>query len=199
MRFNIGVSCIAALAFTALLNLSAPAGAEVSSNIPLESRVYGDLEYLEVRGFIKSGMFSTRPFTWMEGARLSSEAERRWNALGDREKARAARAGAMIKRLGRRFERELSAGLENSGGWKGGGVFSLKPGRTYADYIYSDGAPLFADRNNSGDEFRKGSNLRAGFDAELRLADAASFYFNPEYRSSEGLSEVEFKRGYVMT
>ncbi|MFQ5737065.1 MAG: capsule assembly Wzi family protein [Thermodesulfobacteriota bacterium] len=170
--------------------------AEVSTNIPLESRVYSDLEYLEVRGFIESGMLSTRPFTWTEGARLFSEARGRWEAQGSAGKARSARAGAVIRRLARRFEREAPAAPQSRDG--GRGVASFRPEKIYLRYVYADNSPFFASANNNGDELSAHSNLRAGFDAQLRLPGSIAVYMNPEYRSSEDISDVDLVRGYAI-
>lgn len=189
------VYVLAALLAALLLFVPVPSKAEVSSNIPLESRFYTDIEYLEVRGFIKSAMLSTRPFSRTEGVRLVMEAQRRWDSLNDAEKERAARAGRVIERLVERF---ASSALEGADGGSYNGLASLAPGNVYARYAYSGNAPFFINRNNNGDVMRKGSNLRAGFDAELSIFGAASLYLNPEYRAGDGVSSVELVRGYAM-
>lgn len=196
------ISVLLALPLVLLL-LSAGAGyAAVSSNIPLESRVYRDIEYLEVQGFVKSAMSSTRPFTWDEGMRLYLEANARWASLSEGGRARYSRAGGAIKRLSTLLERHTTGGYDGASGT--GGVVSFRPSRLYSSYLYSGNSPVFPARNNNGDTPGEGSNFRAGLDAELGVLDAAVIYLNPEYRSgpqgpsdSAG-SEVHIERAYIL-
>ncbi|GMR05259.1 MAG: hypothetical protein BMS9Abin24_058 [Thermodesulfobacteriota bacterium] len=197
MRFKLPrIQTLFALSFLLFLLLAGAADAAVSANIPLESRVYRDLEYLEARGFVKSSMLSTRPFTWTESMRLLHEAKARWASLGNNGRKRDRRAGAAIRRLSAALERATDYGYERSSG--AGGVVSFRPFRFYSKYLYSEGAPSFAGRNNNGDAFEEGSNLRAGFDAELRLLGAASIYLNPEYRLGKSGARTELVRGYAL-
>jgi len=185
-----------ALTIVVFLFLAWAAGAAGSANIPLESRVYRDLEYLEARGYVKSAMLSTRPFTWGESTRLYLEARARWASLGDKGRARDMRAGAVLKRLASVLESNAGAGYGGASG--AGGVVSFRPFRLYSSYAYSERESFFAGRNNNGDAQEEGSSLRAGFDAELRLLDAATIYLNPEYRSGGSGTRTELVRGYAL-
>lgn len=51
-------------------------------NIPLGSRIYGDIEELESAGLVISGLLSSKPFSRNEGARLVSEAARTGSMAG---------------------------------------------------------------------------------------------------------------------
>ena len=184
------------LLFVVFLLLSGAADAAVSANIPLESRVYRDLEYLEARGYVKSAMYSTRPFTWGEGMRLYLEARVRWASLGDKGRARDTRAGAVLNRLGAVLERNAGGGYDRTSG--AGGLLSFMPSRLYSSFVYSDSESFFNGRNNNGDAPENGPSLRAGFDAELRLLGVASIYLNPEYRSGDGGVRTELVRGYAL-
>jgi hypothetical protein len=60
------------------------AQAETAVNVPVGSRVYEDLERLEVKGLLPGAILSTRPISALEAARLMKEAE---EAIEKAEKA----------------------------------------------------------------------------------------------------------------
>lgn len=161
---------------------AAPCLAGSAVNIPLESRIYRDLERLEVKGLLTSAILSTKPFTASEGARLLREAEAAYRS-GERKSF---------------YERELISRLKSSlnGSFEDGQASYIKPVDSLsASVIYSGRDPFFIDLNNNGDSFREGFNARFGYSLEAGLGGVLSFYLNPEYRADEESSEVRLLRG----
>lgn len=151
-----------------------------STNIPVGSWIYRDLERLEVKGLVESGLLSTKPFSMQEGARLAEEAIR--NARRD------GRAGSIAIRL--------KAALGDSYG-RGPDTY-LKPlDRAYAGFLYSDERPYFPSVNNNGHEFREGSNAWGGFSSSAGFFGFSAIELNPEYRADGRSSGFELMRGYV--
>ncbi|MBI5469367.1 MAG: capsule assembly Wzi family protein [Deltaproteobacteria bacterium] len=164
-------------------------GGSASANVPVGSRVYECLERLELDGLIKTGLLSTRPISRAEGARLTSEAERRFEALPEQLKQRKSRARADIQRLKTMFREELGGGSP---------AVLVKPAdRIYLEYLYSSKTPVFPNVNNNGDEFRKGANLRLGTDTAVKLFNRASLYLNPEFRLSDDTPSGKLLQGYL--
>ncbi len=149
------------------------ANARTAPDIPINSHIYDYLEILESRGFIMTGILSTRPFSKAEGRRLADEALRKWNSLPDNKKEAMGDIRLMIDRLEREF------------------VDSA-----YLRYVYSGDHPDHFNTNNNGDDVKSGHNVRAGLSSDLRLGDNVSFYFNPEVRGREGGTEGELIAGY---
>lgn len=166
---------LAALALTFFF--AAGASASSSVNVPVGSRAYEDLERLEVKGLITSGLLATRPFSRIEAARLIKEAERP-----------DAGFSGTLERLKRDFAWELKE--------EGPSTYVRPVSAVYAKSLYSEKAPVYTNINNNGDDFREGGNLRAGMEAEAVLFDTLSLYLNPEYRL-DGSSRGELVRGYL--
>src|SRR3989304_9706417 len=78
--------------------------AGTAPNIPLDSWVYEYLESLDARGFIRSGILSTRPFSRLEGARLTGEAFAIWNSLPKARQEGMPSVPLMLRRLEREFQ-----------------------------------------------------------------------------------------------
>lgn len=150
-----------------------------SIEIPLDDTAYQDFERLEVKGLVRSGIFSTKPFSRREAARLANEAEREYEATGEGDY----QAGSIIKRLSERFKNEAEGA---------GPATSVKPlERAYLKYLYANGnAPFFPSVNNRGDFFREGSNLRAGIWSSIKLFNTVSVFQNLEFRVSGGSSVI---------
>ncbi|MDO8426120.1 MAG: capsule assembly Wzi family protein, partial [Deltaproteobacteria bacterium] len=164
-------------------------GVSASPNVPVGSRVYEYLERLEVEGLIKTALLSTKPISRTEGARLTSEAESRFDALPEQLKARKGRARADIQSLRKEFSQELTRGAP---------AFSIKPAEgLYLKYIYGSKKPVFANVNNNGDELREGANLRLGAASVVKISDWASFYINPEFRLNDDKPSGELIHGYM--
>lgn len=177
-RFSLLVFFISILAIPAV---SYPA---TSVNVESGSTVYRDLDALEAMGLLPSSLLSTRPISRLEAARLLFEAQYNLQSFTGRKKERAA---SVIRRL----ERELLEEADKTN------TFAIKPvDRAYAKYLYSGAVPHFPSINNNGDEFKEGSNARAGFAFKAEVFGALSVYLNPEYRIDDG-SRTELKTGYA--
>lgn len=172
------------LIFISILATPAASYTATSVNIEPGSTIYRDLETLEAMGLVPSSILSTRPISRLEAARLLSEAQYNLQTLSGRKKERAA---SVIGRL----ERELREETDKNN------AFIVKPvDRAYASYLYSDSMPHFPSVNNNGDEFKAGSNARAGFAFKAEISGAFSVYLNPEYREDDG-SRTVLKTGYA--
>jgi hypothetical protein len=155
------------------LSASGLAWAGTSVNVPVGSRVYDDIELLEIKGLVSSAMLSSKPFSRKEASRLVTEAGDNLRGLSPEQKERFGAGAGVLVRLEREFVDELSGAQADT---------YLKPERLYARFLYSDEDPYFSNVNNGGDLFKSGANLRTG--AALRGAafDTVSFYLNPELR-----------------
>src|SRR3990170_7219286 len=152
-------------------------------NIPVKSPLYEDFELLEVKGLVKSGLLSTRPFGRPEGARLTLEA---LQAARDRDVR--GNASRILRRLEDEFTRELYDEPATE----------IKPlTSAYLQYLYSARDPRFPEINSNGDELENGSNLRAGIASSATFRGLLSVYLNPEYRL-DGSSRGSLEQGYLM-
>ncbi|MBW7956517.1 MAG: hypothetical protein H3C68_01370 [Deltaproteobacteria bacterium] len=156
-----------------------------SVNIPVDSWIYQDLERLEVKGVIESGILTTRPFTRQEGARLAEEAVRNLKRDGSTGPGAAAEPIAF----------RLKAALGDSAG-SGPDTYFKPIERAYAGFLYADERPYFPSINNDGHEFREGGNAWAGISASAGLLGFTAIELNPEYRAGSS-SEVKLVRGYA--
>src|SRR3990170_8194221 len=152
-------------------------------NIPVKSPLYEDFELLEVKGLVKSGLLSTRPFGRPEGARLTLEA---LQAARDRDVR--GNASRILRRLEYEFRRELHGEP---------GTVIMPLANAYLHYVYSDSSPHFPEINSNGDELDPGANLRAGFASSATWRGVLSIYLNPEYRLG-GSSRALLEQGYIM-
>lgn len=161
------------ISFLILFYLLSPAllHAGTSANLALKSWVYDYLERLEARGFIKSGILSTKPISRLEGRRLVDEALSLWNGLPDTEKEEMQEVYIMLNKLYREFSGELTSQ----------GYFTPID-TAYLRYLYSDNTPDHLTTNNNGDILTKEQNVRIGISSALELLDYVSFYYNPEIR-----------------
>lgn len=162
--------------------------AGTAPNTPLNSRIYNYLDILDARGFIKTGILSTKPFSRVEVRRLTDEALNTWNSLPDNKKNEMPDIRLMLAEL----DNELSEPKAKDSSY----IF-LKPVDTaYLRYTFSDDNPDYFNANNNGDVIKAGSNVRAGISSDLRFGSSVSFYLNPEFRGREGGSEGEVITGY---
>lgn len=162
--------------------------AGTATNIPLNNWIYDYIDRLEVRGFIKSGITSTKPFSRVEGRRLADEAIKTWGALPDTKKDEMQDIRLMLDKLDKEFGEFKDDGASH--------VYFKPVDTTYLRYIHSDGRPDYFNVNNNGDAIKDGHNIRAGLSSDLRLWDSISFYFNPEFRATEGNTYGEVINGY---
>jgi len=177
--------CSFILSFVLYFSLPALLYAGTSPNIPPANWVYEYLESLEARGFITSGLLSTRPFSRLEGARLTGEALNIWNSLPvDRQEGMRS-VSLMLKRLEREFQ-----GDQITYGY-------FKPVDTaYLKYLYNNNTPDHLNTNHNGDILDEGHNVRIGISSGLKLWDTMSFYITPEFREEEDNSEWDLIQAY---
>lgn len=173
------ISCLA-------LALPAVSYGAASVNIPLDDSVVRDLERLEIKGLVKSGMLSTRPLSRTEAARLAAEAE---GEYASRRQKPGSQAGRIIKRLYREFHGEVEGYAS--------GTYVKPLEKAYVDYLYSGKTPYFRSVNNNGDFYSSGSNTRAGIWLSARLGDSLALSLNPEYRLDEQSTNVRLNTGYI--
>lgn len=183
MLRRLSLPCVLFFAAFVGLSLSHGAWAGSSINIPVGSWIYRDLERLEVKGFVESGILTTRPFTRREGGRLADEALR--NAKRD-----GGGSGLAAELTASR----LRAALGDSA-VTGPDTYFKPLERAYAGFLYSDKNPYFPSINNNGHEFREGDNAWAGFSASAGLFGFTAFELNPEYRAGSD-SGFELVRAY---
>jgi len=137
--------------------------AEASTYVPLDDYAYEMTARLEAEGVIESGLTSMKPLSRKEMSRLAVEAEK--NAAG---KSGSVRAMALY--LKERFGDEIN------------GRRFVKPVDSLSvRYAYNSSDAQALIYNNDGDQYRKGSNERAGFTSRAELG-WVSFYVNPEVR-----------------
>ncbi|HZX47604.1 MAG TPA: capsule assembly Wzi family protein [Nitrospirota bacterium] len=178
-------SLILSVVFSFLPNL---VFARTAPNIPLNSRIYNYLDILDARGFIKSGILSTRPFSRVEGRRLADEALKVWDSLPDNKKNEMQDIRLMLDKLDNEFSELKATDTSN--------IFFKPIDTAYLRYIYSDDHPDHFNTNNNGDDIKAGHNVRAGISSDLRLGENLSLYFNPEFRGWNGGGDGEVLTGY---
>lgn len=186
MRFSrvLAATIVAAAALLISASVSI-AGAVV--NLPVGSAVYHELELLELRGLIESGMLSTRPFSRTEAARLTGEASLRAGYAGNTRNG----AAALIRSLERALAPELS-------GEPGFSYVAIDPtGPLVASYAHAEIDPYFADVNNNGDSLAEGSNTRARATLSATLLDLLTVVATPEYRLDDTGERGELLTGYA--
>jgi len=151
---------------------------EAGTYLSVDDEAYNLLLRLEAEGVIESGLFTTRPLSYREIARLLSEAE-------DNSKDKSPFIKGLVSSLKERFRHE------------GSQVRYIKPIDTlYARYVYADSNERALYYNMDGDYYYKeGSNGRAGLVSRSDLG-WFSFYLNPEFRYSEEDDTILFKRLY---
>jgi hypothetical protein len=173
-----------------VLTLSAlPSFALVSTNVPLDHWSYHAVEKLANYGLIDSAMLTIKPLSRVEMARHVGQAMLALERMDDAP----AILESIVDRLKDEYEGELilMALLE---GWHGESF--VKPVEDpYVKYLYADDTPDI--ENIRGDEYRRGSNARAGFATRGTLFDRFAFYLHPEYAdSSQTDGDVELIEGY---
>lgn len=149
-----------------------------ATHVEIGEDVYGDLARLDAEGFLPGSLLSTKPLNRMEVMRLLLEAESFPPPDGTI-------ARATLRRLRDRFPEESRENLY------------IKPlDRARASYTYLDSASQALNYNNSGYEYREGSNLRV--DVATRAEWSwISGYARPEYRLSDGDGTFTLRTVYV--
>lgn len=147
-----------------------PVCAEASTYVPLDDYAYEVTARLEAEGVIESGLTSMKPLSRKEMARLAVEAEK-----NSAEKSESVRA--MAGYLKERFGDEIN-----------GRRFVKPVDSLYVRYAYNSSDSQALVYNNDGDQYREGSNERAGFTSRAELG-WVSFYVAPEVRYPDNDTE----------
>lgn len=175
---------LAVFVITAFLCGASESIAWTSTNVPVGSSAYRDLDRLEIKGFLNGALLATKPLSRWEVLRLVNEAEEK---MGEGSTAGAG-AWAIIARL-----RE---GL--GGGHAVDSTLFIDPFlNANVKAFYSGSTPHFASVNNNGDTLSEGVNLRARYSLSAGAFDALSVTFSPEYRFGEEDSYGELIYGYA--
>ena len=171
------------LLFLFLLCFAFPAAAAtVSAGVPLDSWIYPAIDKLAGLGLIDSALQGSRPFSRLEAARLTREAQ-----------AHAA-AGAPLtvtNELLQRLNHELRREIEEVGGNPAGSY--LQPLRQLDfDYFYQDGIPSVIvgagvdarqdalNTNNFGTTYNQGSSAQLLIESEARLGNSLLLSLRPQ-------------------
>ncbi len=177
--------------------LASQSRAGASANMPVGDAFYNDLERLELKGLIASGLLSTRPFSGAEAKRLLEEAIKNWDGLTDGEKERRSEDGLLLLRL------------ENLLADAGHGARHIKPFATDsltiaplknpALGVFYGGKDLsYPGINNNGDSFKEGFNMRASFSMEASALDVFSAYLEPRLSLDEDEKDLDLLYGYAV-
>lgn len=172
-----------------LMSSAWPCYALVSTNVPLDHWSYDAVEKLAGYGLIDSAMLTVKPLSRVEMARHIAQAMYRLKHAEDPP----AVLSAIVERLQREFAGELIL-LGAAEGWYGQSF--IKPVEDpYVKYLYARREPDL--ENVRGDEFREGSNYRAGFASRIKLYERFAFYLHPEWSdSSREDADIELIEGY---
>lgn len=166
-----------------------PSSALVSTNVPLGHWSYDAVDKLANYGLIDSAMLTIKPLSRVEMARHVGQAMLTLDRMND--------APPLLQSIVNRLKLEYQGELILIGlieGWHGESF--VKPLEDpYVAYLHGRRTPDI--ENVRGDEFRQGSNYRAGFATRGAMMDRLAFYLHPEYvDSSQTDGEVELIEGY---
>ncbi len=166
-----------------------PSYALVSTNVPLGHWSYDAVDKLANYGLIDSSMLTIKPISRVEMARHTGQAIYAISSMDNPPEV----LGSILARLQEEFAHELIL-LGVLDGWQGDSF--VKPLEDpYVKYLYTR-EPTGLE-NVRGDEFRAGSNYRAGFASRAKLFERLAFYLHPEYRDgARDEADVELIEGY---
>ncbi len=156
--------------------------AKVSINVPLGHWSYRAVDKLASLGLIRSAVYSTKPFTRLEMARLIKEAEAILNETTERDEG-GLKQNKIIQGILARLRREFDPDLAELEGDTGISSYIKPIEDIYLNYFHSNND--FSFENNKGQEYSKGTNLRVGFSSHGMFLNHLAFYINPEYRHSK--------------
>jgi len=171
----------------------------VSVNVPLGHWSYGAIDKLITLGLIRSAIYSTKPFTRFEMARLIKEAETTLNKISRKGNEHLQRTH-IIRGIMARLEKEFCLDpreLEEDTGI----TCYIKPIEDiYLRYLHSE--KDFSFENDKGQKYSEGSNWRVGFSTHGMLFNHLAFYINPEWRYSkdqfgEDDNDITILEGYA--
>lgn len=152
--------------------------AAASTNIDINSDVYGLLQKLEAEGLVQSGLLATKPLSRQEVVRLILEAE-----------SNAEDKSPFIRNLVKSLKERFKDDLENE-------EFIKLVEDPYAQFIYSDSD--HSDRlsyNNDGYNYEKDLNFRFGLSSNGDFHQL-SFHIDPEIRFSGSDSVLLANKAY---
>ncbi|RPI76487.1 MAG: capsule assembly Wzi family protein [Desulfobacteraceae bacterium] len=185
------------ISLLAFASVSVDKGAADSSvTVPPDSALYPQLELLAGRNLIQSGLFSTKPFTRYEAARLVLEAVK---ASANHAYPFADSSKSIIERLQRDYEEELTD-LQSGDS----AATILKPFEAFSVQYQHVHGP-FAFFNREGISYHEGGNARAEFQSRAKLGHVFSFFLQPGilYRENAGNAEgdsetkIRLQKGYA--
>ncbi len=193
---NLKFSFVIVLAAAIVLLDVFPVSASSSVNVPLDSSVYRDIEILASRGLIKSGLFSTGPFSRTEVGRLLYEA---MDSLETKELPAKSSSEIIMNRLMADYEDEVA---EMQTGFSPGTIIRLRDSFSIR-YNYLNGP--FSVYNNEGVDYFDGNNAQFEFRSYGKLWNVFSFYiqpvflYNQHFGNIDGNDETEARlhRGYI--
>ncbi|MBF0542065.1 MAG: hypothetical protein HQK91_11530 [Nitrospirae bacterium] len=175
------------LSFILIICLASVTFAASSSNIPLGSYIYEDLERLELKGLINTAILSSKPFSRIEGARLVQEAV---DASESFEFEDVVGYQAILERLKKEFAPELSGNKEKVR------VTSLES--AFLTYLYSSKDPVHMSKNNDGDVYSSASNVKGAFTSKVTFYDTVTVLIEPQAQFNSSISELNILNGYAI-
>lgn len=170
-----------------ILLIPLPSLAAVSTNIPLSHWSYDAIETLADAGLVQSGLLSTKPFSRLEMARLLAEAQEH----ADPNEPDSLYA-QLLDRLELEFTYEIQSLSDDSDDFSSSFVKPLED--PYLRYVFTDKTRDY--ENQQGDQFRRGSNTRAGMAMRGQFRNRAAFYLHPEFEDPSSQNQTEFIEGY---
>jgi len=186
---------VVTLIIVAIFVALAWAPVHASTNIPIDSSFYSNLDVLISRGLIKSDLSSTKPFTRPEAGRLLAEAIDRTG----KEEISASSAN-LLDRMSEEYKDEISE-IKVPGSTS---KTFIKPLDEFSiSYNLLDGP--YSVFNNEGIDYYDGQNVMAQFQSRGRLWNVFSFYIQPMFlynqnlKNIDGNDDTEFRlhKGYV--
>jgi len=178
-------NCLYCFVLFAAFLMAVPSHAQVSVNVPIGHWSYGAVEKLTSLGFVRSSMPGTKPFTRLEMARLTREADSSFEGyLHTNPGASPGGRTEIIRGILERLKTEFGAELDELRGTSGVSTYIKPVEDMYVRYLGSNND--FTLENDKGQTYSKGSNLRTGFTSHGVIGNHLAWYLNPEYRYSEG-------------
>jgi len=173
--------CLVLLAVLLTPNLSF---AQISVNVPIGHWSYGAVEKLTSLGLVRSSMPGTKPFTRLEMARLTREADSSFEGYLDTNPG-ASHGGRheIIRGILERLKTEFRTELDELRGTSRVSTYIKPIEDMYVRYLGSNNE--FSLENDKGQAYGDGTNLRAGFSSHGVIANHLAWYINPEYRYSD--------------
>ena len=184
-----------------------------SVNVPLDSWVYDTLDRLEGYGLIDSALSGTKPYSRMEAARLTAEAQRKWEERQPQRKSGGFVEKELIPSLLGKLKKEFKVELVESGFEEGSRAPTyLKPiDEVILKYVFQTDDAVYRPQignppqhtiypiyNNDGIVYQEHHNFSAEFQGEGRLWNHISLYYRPIFKAFEGQkAKLDLDKGYL--